>query len=378
MKLRNQLLVFLMGLCLISCSGESENVSPVGPDGEQDVLVRIDYNGEIKGKSITDPSTGTEAEVLFNAVMLVFCDESTVYKVVELTHGSDMEEVTTDGKRVTGIDPQADNILVIGNHQAKEIDYSSVASIKASSLSATVEQNMSNVTLYGEGALRQNPTVSNGVTVYRPEITIVPQVSRFEIGKISCSDLGNRYAGITLKSIGLTDFVTSRSLDGSSSSLLLKWGSVRDGVYSGNIYEPGTPPPGDGSIDPFYIWGDTPVIGWSNDPIQGGVELRSPSDFYPTDDKVFSYNFFPTAQFPSIRLELLDVESVNPNETIDFRWVRTSGFGNVTPELGNIYKVDLKFREENVGPWNPGDALIVEVSVSVRKWEIKMLDPSFD
>ena len=55
-----------------------------------------------------------------------------------------------------------------------------------------------------------------------------------------------------------------------------------------------------------------------------------------------------------------------------------TGDSDFVYEPGKIYKLDLAFSENNIGPWNPDEAICVKVKVTVADWTIKTLTPTFE
>ena len=125
-------------------------------------------------------------------------------------------------------------------------------------------------------------------------------------------------------------------------------------------------------------------ISWAYNSISPLVTVSSASTKYnPDTDKKFVYNFFPDPTgFPNIKLVLDNVMLITGPES-SFDYVVTANFKDsptgsiVVPSAGKIYTIDLAFKEENIGPWNPDDFKCVIVDVNVADWVIVPLYPAF-
>ena len=66
-----------------------------------------------------------------------------------------------------------------------------------------------------------------------------------------------------------------------------------------------------------------------------------------------------------------------------FDYVVTANFkdsptgSTVVPSAGKIYTIDLAFKEDNIGPWDPDLFKCVIVNVTVADWVIVPLYPAF-
>ena len=200
-------------------------------------------------------------------------------------------------------------------------------------------------------------------------------VSRFEIGNIQCTDLGTIYGSFKLKGIGLIDMSLTNTIAGSLSDRL--------GIVT-HIVEPGHAAP------PKYEFGSALELAWAYNAIPDVVISSSGTKYNPdgttaapNGTKKFVYNFFPDPTgFPNIKLVLDNVMLKTGTES-SFDYVVTANFKDsptgsiVVPSAGKIYTIDLAFKEENIGPWNPDDFKCVIVDVNVADWVIVPLYPEF-
>ena len=239
------------------------------------------------------------------------------------------------------------------------------------------------VTLWGQDE-DISPTFTDllhpNATTYSAAVNINPLVSRFEIGNIQCTDLntpGSIYSSFDLKGIGLIDMSLENTIAKSEIPDVL---SPRL-VINTNIIESGTPGAGQ------YLFGSpTNAISWAYNSISPLVTVSSASTKYnPDTDKKFVYNFFPDPTgFPNIKLVLDNVMlKTGPESSFDyvvtanFKDGRTTPASAIIPTAGKIYTIDLAFKEENIGPWDPDKFKCVIVDVNVADWEIIPLVPEF-
>lgn len=61
------------------------------------------------------------------------------------------------------------------------------------------------------------------------------------------------------------------------------------------------------------------------------------------------------------------------DNTLTAKFAPQNGF-----QAGYIYQVDLEFTEKDLKPWDPNAQICVNVSVTVKDWEITSLDPIYE
>ncbi|MDD4405686.1 MAG: hypothetical protein PHO36_13065 [Parabacteroides sp.] len=429
MKLFGYLLVACAGLGLFACSTEDDPTIENGDGAKKSVSLKLNgIAGSLNTKAIetgTGGVTGDQENIILQDLKIVFYDNSDltgprpIYRVEEFDGTSTDPTAAANWAALTGLDdgdgyvfhnldPNVTAVLVVGNYKNKggtvsspttNIDWDNVASIESSVLLAK-EENLSvpnnsstppdptnstknYVTLWGKADLSNvdvpdfeddthngTPTISK----WKAAVTIEPLVARMEIGNIQCDNLGTMYDWFKLKGIGLVEMCLENSIDGNYISNPL--------MVDEDIYETiGETPAGK------YTFGLTP-IDWAYDNIPL-VQINNNTDIYnynlittapatPTGQK-FIYNFFPGNGFPNIKLVLTDVMTMGGGYS-GFNYVATASFqedDDIHPLAGYIYKVDLKFKEINIGPWNPDNFICVIVKVTVTPWTIMSLTPVF-
>ncbi len=420
MKLFSYLLVACAGLGLFACNTENDPVIENGDGVTKSVSLKLNgISGSLNTKAIEAGTTSTSTEaIILKDLKIVFYDKTAtngpIYRTVVFDPVANSTEWaaltgTGDGYVFHNLDPKVTSVLIVGNWQGKggtvaspttNINWANVSSIKSSVLLAAEEnQSVPNlettptnstknyVTLWGEADLVSGGTFVDSthptgavVSKYTAAVTIKPLVARMEIGNIQCDNLGTMYSEFYLKGIGLIEMFLENSIDGTGKSDRL--------MIDTHILEPGSAP-----LTGKYVFGTDANLAWAFDAIyEGGtppnfVLINNLNDIYnpngtsasPSGNLKFAYNFFPEAEFPNIKLLLHNVKTVGGGLS-GFNYVATASFEEDDanhPLAGYIYKVDLKFKEINIGPWNPDNFICVIVKVTVTPWTIMSLTPVF-
>lgn len=411
MKLFSYLLVACVGLGLFACNTENDPVIENGDGVTKSVSLKLNgISGSLNTKAV-EPGTAVAGKIVLKDLKIVFYDKTAtdgpIYRIEEFdgtsTNQADIEKwADLTGTGGTGnpgyifhdLDPKVNAVLVVGNwkNEGKSFTWTNVTSIKSSVLSAAnenkavsdfsptpVTSTKNYVTLWGQSmgdfAIGTADPVHPNTTLYTTSVDIKPLVSRFEIGNIQCTDLGTIYGSFKLKGIGLIDMSLTNTIAGSLSDRL--------GIVT-HIVEPGHAAP------PKYEFGSALELAWAYNAIPDVVISSSGTKYNPdgttaapNGTKKFVYNFFPDPTgFPNIKLVLDNVMLITGPES-SFDYVVTANFKDsptgsiVVPSAGKIYTIDLAFKEENIGPWNPDDFKCVIVDVNVADWVIVPLYPEF-
>lgn len=249
-------------------------------------------------------------------------------------------------------------VYVVGNYDAllgnlNEIGTAEI--LEAKVINAAAQQDFDNVLLYGKDidGLVPAETDEHG-NVVKAEMTISPLVSRLEISGIQCEDLGNQYTSIDLKKIGLTNFYTTTTVGGTIDDLQAT-------AASADAQE--------------TIWGNN---SWAADAISGASLTSNETVWSPAEGEVFSYNIIPNSTDETEELQVRLLVEAKRGNTVDP--ISNTLIANVGQQLaaGKIYKMTYKFKEENVGPWDPTNTQCVIVDVTVSDWKVVNLIPSFE
>ncbi|WP_165042784.1 hypothetical protein [Dysgonomonas sp. ZJ709] len=386
MKKLKYLVFILASIGLFACSSNDDEagVTP-GTGKKKTVTLQLDGIVSQISKSIANKSTA--GVITLNDVTILLTDGTNIYeKKTILNSSSDFATITTgSGYVFHQLDPAINKVIVLGNTTGETLNYTNVASVKSSVMQAADEQDKNNILLYGENILtpstetQPTPHPLDDTDYFTTTVNLSALVSRVEIGKIQCSDLGNTYSSFKLVGLGLVDIYQQINVDGTGVSEKL---SIYTGLGSmGKIYEPGlaNPPVG------LYEFGNAPAIAWAYNAISPIPTLTSGSNsYYAGGDitKVFAHNFIPVAgTFPNVKIRLMDVTRVD-NSPTQFSYVATRSFSgagvdNTHPKPGYIYQFDLVFTESNIGPWDPDSRICIAVNVTVSSWIIQALTPTF-
>ena len=411
MKLFSYLLVACAGLGLFACNTENDPVIENGDGVTKSVSLKLNgISGSLNTKAV-EPGTAVAGKIVLKDLKIVFYDKTAtdgpIYRIEEFdgtsTNQADKEKwADLTGTGGTGnpgyifhdLDPKVNAVLVVGNwkNEGKSFTWTNVSSIKSSVLLAAnenkavsdfsptpVTSTKNYVTLWGQdediSPTFTDPLHSNATT-YSAAVNIKPLVSRFEIGDIQCTDLGNIYNRFDLKGIGLIDMslentITQSEVPGVSSPRL---------VINTNIIESGTP-----GADQYLFGDPSNAISWAYNSITPVTISAATTIYNPEGTKKFVYNFFPDPTgFPNIKLVLDNVMlKTGPESSFDyvvtanFKDGRTTPASAIIPTAGKIYTINLAFKEENIGPWDPDKFKCVIVDVNVADWEIIPLVPEF-
>lgn len=415
MKLFSYLLVACAGLGLFACNTENDPVIENGDGVTKSVSLKLNgISGSLNTKAI-EPGTTAAGKIVLKDLKIVFYDKTAtdgpIYRIEEFdpTDAAKWTALTGtgDGYVFHNLDTKVNAVLVVGNwkNEGKTFTWTNVTSIKSSVLLAAnenkavsdfssppVSSTKNYVTLWGSADLVNDPApvfndTDHGSTAHiskwKASVDIKPLVSRFEIGDIQCIDLGNIYSKFDLKGIGLIDMSLTNTIAQSEIPGVLPPRLV----INTHIVESS---PGTGQ----YLFGDpNNAISWAYNSISPLVNISSSATKYnpdgttaaPNGTKKFVYNFFPDPTgFPNIKLVLDNVMlKTGPESSFDyvvtanFKDGRTTPASAINPTAGKIYTINLAFKEENIGPWDPDKFKCVIVDVNVADWEIIPLVPEF-
>ncbi|WP_418794719.1 hypothetical protein [Phocaeicola coprophilus] len=417
MKISKSLFLAFAGLGLFACSNEDVTTG-VDNSGNNSIVIKLD--GLTASRSVGDPvnddNSDNKVATTLNDVAIVLSDGSTIYGVETLKNvaeeGQDKTnwtQLTTSGSGyiIHEVSSHVREVHVIGNYaENAELKSwvettqttptsSNVSQMKAKVVQANTQQDFTKVTLFGEDdalttvsggdtAGDPNHDVEEGSTTHtmlQADVKLNHLVSRIEIGNIQCDDLGTMYKQLTLKYIGLLNYYNQIHLDGTTPEVAMTLD---------NVLEPGTTIIGEDK----YCWSDPDIseakyndYKWAWDEIATGVVITDKgTPWNPTFNDgtgKFVYQFIPDkidGKNFNVKLYLDAVENNTSNAVSAFHTVtaKFEGGSAISEEPGKIYKVDFKFGEENIGPWNPSEVICVKVTVSVEDWTIQTVTPTFE
>lgn len=414
MKISKSLFLAFAGLGLFACSNEDVTTG-VDNSGNNSIVIKLD--GLTASRSVGDPVDDADGDnkvaTTLNDVAIVLSDGSTIYGVETLKNvaeeGQDKTnwtQLTTSGSGyiIHEVSSHVREVHVIGNYAENEDlktwvedtqktpTSSNVSQMKAKVVQANTQQDFTKVTLFGEDvalttagsdtAGDPNHDVEEGTTTHtmlQAEVNLKHLVSRIEIGNIQCEDLGTMYKQLTLKYIGLLNYYNQIHLDGTTPEVAMTLDNVLEPTDANKSPEEG-----------YYSWSNSTtnaLYAWAWDKIEASAVINNKgTQWNPTlaeGTGKFVYQFIPdkvSGKNFNVKLYLDAVENNTSNAVSAFHTVtaKFEGGSAISDEPGKIYKVNFKFGEENIGPWNPSEVICVKVTVSVEDWTIQTVTPTFE
>lgn len=404
MKLTKSLFLAFAGLGLFACSNEDVTTG-VDNSGNNSIVIKLDglTASRSVGNPVNDDDSDNKVATTLNDVAIVLSDGSTIYEVNTLksTDGGDWTQLTTSttGYIIHEVSSHVREVHVIGNYAENSAlkawvegtpTSSNVSTMKALVVQANTQQDFTKVTLFGEdvalatvsgGDTQEAPTHENGTThtMLQADVNLKHLVSRIEIGDIQCEDLGTMYKQLTLKYIGLLNYYNQIHLDGTTPEVAMTLDNVLEPTDANQSPKEG-----------YYSWSNSAtdaLYAWAWDKIEAGAVIDNrDTQWNPTLDEgtgKFVYQFIPdkvTGKNFNVKLYLDAVENNTGSAVSAFHTVtaKFEGGSAISEDPGKIYKVNFKFGEENIGPWNPSEVICVKVTVSVEDWTIQTVTPTFE
>lgn len=373
MKTKSLLLAFA-GLGLFACT--NEDVVDNASNG-QTASVVIKLDGITSSRAIGDPTEGSDgegSEINLKNGKILFTDGTKILKVETLN----LTDAKGDGQLIHEVPAAVSQVQIVGNADGKAladkcVKDGSLADVKNLVISSKDEQDMNNLPLFGEDTSLEE--AASGVDdeeghdlVYQANVELAPQFSRIEIGNFKCTDLGKLYSKVDIKVVGLLNFNNSVNLAGTASAPVMIWHAEDN--PSGIVLEPGSQ-----SVEGKVVFGEADTnYGWAWEKPAPVISMTQANTAYnPQTNKRFVYNFVPQGNV----LAALYVDATpKTSAALEINTTLKGKLGTLAP--GFIYKVDYTFAEGDITPWNPDETKCVNVNVTVKKWTIKTLTPTFD
>lgn len=356
----------LAGLAFAACSNDDE-VSNFDNGEKQSVVIKI--GNEATSRTLGDSQAGLGGQagnledgtaIKLSNVTIFYAQGTNIVKSVKLssTDTEKWDALTNAGYVEHNLPSAVNQVYIAGNYAGDLSKVATKGALEATVVQASKQQDVNNIVLYGVDESLENAGAADNLgheKVLKAVIELKPLISRIEIKGIQCEDLGNQFSSIELKAIGLMNVSQEVTLGGTAG----------DDLTLTNVNEPG-------QTGKDFTFGSADFWAW--DQITG-VTLNQATDTYPTDQQVYGYNFIAkNEQDLQVKLYLAAKkgDAVTPlNNTI------TANFGEKKFEPGMIYQVTLKFKEENIGPWDPSQTQCIQVNVTVQKWEVETLTPQY-
>lgn len=371
MKLSEGLFLAFAGLGLFACS--NEDVTENGGDNQTaSVVIKLDGVGS--SRAVGDATTGSDGEgneITLSDGKILFTDGTTILKVVDLS----LTDAKGNGQLVHEVPAAVSQVQIVGNVESKSellatiAENKSLAGVKEYVIKSGDEQDMDYLPLFGEDTSLEKAT---GVTdleghtdIYAADVELSTPFSRIEIGDFKCTDLGTTYSQIDIKVVGLLNFYNEVTLDKTASDKVDIANTTTD---KGKVVEPGLA--AEGKIT-FGAENDT--YGWAWD--ASTISMTAANTVYnPSEGQKYVYNFVPQGEDVMAAL-YVDAKPVT-SAAMAINNTLKGKLGTLNP--GYIYKVSYTFTEGDIHPWNPDATKCVNVVVSVKKWTIKTIKPTFE
>lgn len=377
MKMNKFFMLGLASLAFAACSNED---AVNDPSSGKTASMIIKLNGVVSTRSVGDPTTAQNDDVigLQNGTIL-FTNGTTILKVANL----ELDEATGEGQLIHEVPAAVSQVQIVGNMNNKEslkeklVKDGTLAAVKAAVIKAGTEQDMTILPLFGEDTSLE---VASGVTdpnedhtsIFQAEVNLTTLFSRIEIGDFKCTNLGNSYSKVDIKVVGLLNFKNGITLGNTASDPVdIYYKDPETGAESGIVLEPGTTSVPEGKV----VFGETHAdYGWAWDKFTNPISMTDANTAYnPQEGKKCVYDFIPNGNV----LAALYVDAT-PKTSAALRINTTlkGKLGALNP--GYIYRVNYTFDEEDIHPWNPDETKCVNVDVTVQKWTIATLTPTFE
>lgn len=352
------------------------------------VATRAALDGTSAG--ITAPAEGKDRDELASAkateLFVLFAAGDEIKKILPLSSTTQTDDTHADisGEYAVGVTSEnaegtvytwhnvpwaITNIAVVRTDATLDSSYygvnATVTSVDAfetlaKNEAANLDRELSEIVLFGEAALVDTGETHevNEITYHywRADVVVAPKFARFEINNIECEDLG------ALNADGLNNTYGFDEMD----VLSLSWVSSDNKTYQIEVAEDATI----GRLYGQYV----PTATTADKNTYAGTEDRATAaadDVQPADGNVWSWNVLPTS-WTSMKVGLwayaYDYALADAGRDLTLNVVGLNGSeGAYEFAEGNIYKLNLKFKEGNV---KDEDALCVEVTVDIQPWTI--------
>lgn len=371
MKLTKSLFLAFAGLGLFACS--NEDVTENGGDNQTaSVVIKLDGVGS--SRAVDDATTGSDGEgneITLLDGKILFTDGTTILKVVDLS----LAEAKGSGQLVHEVPAAVSQVQIVGNVVSKPgllatiAENNFLAGVKDYVIKSGDEQDMDYLPLFGEDTSLEKAT---GVTddqghtdIYAANVELSTPFSRIEIGDFKCTNLGNIYSQIDIKVVGLLNFYNEVTLAKTASDKVDIANTTTD---EGKVVEPGLTAEGKitfGAVNTTYGWA------WE----ESTISMTNANTAYnPSEGKKYVYNFVPQGDDVMAALYVGATPKVSAAMAINN--TLKGKLGTLNP--GYIYKVSYTFTEGDINPWNPDATKCVNVVVTVTKWTIRTITPTFE
>ena len=329
-----------------------ENV--VSAEYDELVFLFANRNGEIveirdgEASDITSEVTTTE-NATSEVHTLTFHSVTEAATQVAVVRYGDMTPVNKVGDNLSKIQEEAAD-----ETKNKEVELDMITLYGASDLSST-----------GDTCEKDGQTYN----LYTAKVNIAPLFARVEITYVECTDLGEATYGMAtntindLEAVKGYDEVTLKSITFGANNIYyynFAANTVLYGKYTGNINDETKGVRADYATTRKYAFEDankegTQYLAWN---------IAQQAAFSATNPLVMN-----------VATHAYDFTNADKNTTLTVVGLTKDGQPVTTFQAGNIYRLDLDFKEKNLDNYN--DGICVEVEVTVAKWVVNIVEPTF-
>lgn len=395
-----KLFVSLMAVAaLVSCNNENEDV--ILTSSKKSVSITIENavsTRAVAAAEATDvEAVGGEGKLLTageNVVSaeydeLVFLFANKNGEIVEIRDG-EASEITSE---VTTTDNVTSEVHTLTFHRVTEaatqiavVRYGDMTPVnkvgdnlskiqeEAADETKNKEVELDMITLYGASDLSTDGAVCtvDGVNynLYTAKVNIAPLFARVEITYVECTDLGEATYGMATQTIDPTkapkgyDEVTLKSITFGANNIYyynFAANTVLYGKYTGNINDETKGVRADYATTRKYAFEDakkegTQYLAWNI------AQQPAFSNDTPLTLNVATHAYDFTNADKTTTLTVVGLTGNDKKPVTTF-------------QAGNIYRLDLDFQEKNLDNYN--DGICVEVEVTVAKWVVNIVEPTF-
>jgi hypothetical protein len=340
---------------MVACS-KDDSADAVLESTKKSMVINI-TNTAPATRGITDTAVGASSLASTSAEDLVFgfCDGSGNL-VTPLTVAD--AKPSADGSYVFhGLDQRISQVYIIANGTPKFTKTNAPRNINEAHTAwetPVVDAEWKDIVVFGHASATHAKNADgtdafckvdgHEYPLYEAIVTVKPHKSRLEVRSISCTDLGEKYNKITLKSLELKDVAMDLGdvkFDAKATPKVNSYSLDGKKVWSWNLKQ---------QVIPDLTLHVTVDEG-NNWEIPKGTEQRTVT--------VINYKA-PTPGYTNLN----NVWTEGPNKDCLKEFV-----------AGEIYVLDLNFKEENIH--TDADMLCVDVNVTIADWVVVPVTPEF-
>ena len=370
-------------MTLASCQKEQE-VAPVDK-GLASVEIKLN-NVAPSTKAIGGLDYDLEGKnIQLNSIQFFFSDGTTLYEAKDINQQTadvyfNKEELAAMNGNIKAsfhfLPASVKKVIVLGNYTEK-------TATKETDLDAVLQivdyQDVENFPLYAEAPLSSFTTEEHVIDgssadykLYKVNLDIYPLVSRFEITGIGCSLPTGSSKIMKVNKMAFADFYDKCDLRTGTGDLLRSVVLEEEPIFNYFQKQMSTSK----WNNDFFNEVDGEELAGNSHPV---MELSANNSYVETD---IAYNFFcKGAPSPTLLFDITSFQSAKDMEEKNgapaFLYTKTyklnSGDPVTTFEPGKIYRMDIRFAEDNL----THQAVCLDITLNVVKWTVNIVTPEF-